>query len=106
MEPVIVADTKSHSKSAPKTKKGYKDETGEVSEMVEEAKEKSVGKASKLSPKLIHEVIRRDGEEETGQTVPVAVLVRHRSRYPHQLFNCRQGDAAHPPSGYGLEATS
>lgn len=39
-------------------------ETGNVSEIVEEAKEKSVGKAAKLSPRLIHEVIRRDGEEE------------------------------------------
>jgi formate-nitrite transporter family protein len=61
MEPVIVSDTESHSKT------GFKDDSGEVSEMVKEAKEKSVGKASKLSPKLIHEVIRRDGEEELGR---------------------------------------
>ncbi|OCW59670.1 transporter (formate/nitrite transporter family protein) [Hoeflea olei] len=35
-----------------------------MADVVEEAKEKSVDKASKLSPRLIHEVIRRDGEEE------------------------------------------
>ncbi|WP_052161282.1 formate/nitrite transporter family protein [Hoeflea sp. BAL378] len=40
------------------------DGAGNVAELVDEAKEKSVGKAAKLSPRLIHEVIRRDGEEE------------------------------------------
>ncbi|WP_306118847.1 MULTISPECIES: formate/nitrite transporter family protein [unclassified Roseitalea] len=41
-----------------------KTEREEVSEVVEEAREKSVERASKLSSRLIHEVIRRDGEEE------------------------------------------
>ncbi|MEQ8481095.1 MAG: formate/nitrite transporter family protein [Hoeflea sp.] len=35
-----------------------------VEEVVEEAKAASVDKASKLSPRMIHEVIRVDGEEE------------------------------------------
>ncbi|MBC7281999.1 formate/nitrite transporter family protein [Hoeflea sp.] len=49
------------------TKKASGDETGDVSELVDEAKEKSVDKAARLSPRLIHEVIRRDGEEELGR---------------------------------------
>lgn len=58
---------KSQSKTNPKTETGSRNAAGEVSEIVKEAKEKSVGEASKLSPKLIHEVIRRDGEEELGR---------------------------------------
>lgn len=39
----------------------------ETKELEEEAEEESVERASKLAPKLIYEVIRRDGEEELSR---------------------------------------
>lgn len=44
--------------------KGTEIESGEVREVVDKAKSRNVEKATALSPRLIHEVIRYDGEEE------------------------------------------
>lgn len=44
-----------------------KSEREEVAEVVDEAKVKSIDRASKLSSRLIHEVIRHEGEEELSR---------------------------------------
>ncbi len=85
-----------------KTKPGTRHDG--VSGVEEDSEEQSVNEATRLSARLIYEVVRRDGEEELSRPTSSLIWSGIAGGHPDQLLGHRRGAVPRPPARHSRGA--